>query len=84
MNIKMESESIQSTKSQELCGSQKTLDTLYERTLDHLVMLCTQPGFKQYGWERAKELEKNPYGFFKGISTELAKIMKEKNAPTKE
>jgi hypothetical protein len=47
-------------------------------------MLCSQPGFKQYGWERAKELEKNPYGFYAGISTELAKIMKEKNAQTKE
>jgi len=84
MNTNMDSEQPQSLKSQEPSGSQATLDTLYERTLNHLVMLCTQPGFKQYGWERAKELEKNPYGFFKGISTELAKIMKEKNASTKE
>lgn len=57
---------------------------LYQRQLNHLVQLCSQKGFKEYGWARAKELEKNPYDLFKGISTELAKIMKEKNAKTEE
>jgi hypothetical protein len=80
----METESIQSLKSLKPSGSQETWDTLYQRQLNHLVQLCSQKGFKEYGWQRAKELEKNPYGLYKGISTELAKIMKEKNAQTQE
>jgi hypothetical protein len=80
----MDSTPIQSSKSPEPYGSQATLDTQYEKMLNHLVHLCSQKGFKEYGWQRAKELEKNPYGLYQGISTDLAKIMKEKNAQTKE
>ena len=84
MSTNMETGSIQSLKSLKPSGSQETWDMLYQRQLNHLVQLCSQKGFKEYGWQRAKELEKNPYGLYKGISTELAKIMKEKNAQTEE
>lgn len=84
MNTNMENESTQSLKSQQLYGPRVTWDTLYQDTLNHLVHLCSQKGFKEYGWARAKELEKNPYGLYTGISTDLAKIMKEKNAQTQE
>lgn len=84
MSINVEKEFTQSLKSQKPCGSQATLENMYERMLDHLVLMCSQKGFKEYGWQRAKELEKNPYGFYDGISTDLARIMKEKNAQTKE
>ena len=80
----MESESTQSTKSQEPSGSLVTSDTLYERTLNHLVLLCSQKAFKQYGWERAKDLEKNQSEIFDGLTIDLANQMKEKNAQTKE
>ncbi len=80
----MESESIPSTKSPEPCGSLATLDTPYAKTLSHLVLLCSQKGFKMYGWQRAKELDADPSGMYRGISDELAKLMKEKNAKTKE
>jgi len=52
--------------------------------LNHLVRLCSQKGFKQYGWERAKELEKTQFELFDGLTIDLAKQMKEKNAQTKE
>jgi hypothetical protein len=52
--------------------------------LSHLVLLCSQKGFKQYGWERAKDLEKNQSELFGGLTIDLAKQMKEKNAQTKE
>jgi hypothetical protein len=84
MNANMENNSNQSLKSQKPCGSQETSENMYQKMLDHLVLLCSQKGFKEYGWQRAKELEKNPYGFYEGISADLVKIMKEKNAQTKE
>ena len=84
MNTNMETGPTQSLKSPRPFGSQGTWATLYQDQLNHLVKLCSQKGFKEYGWQRAKELEKNPYNLFKGISTELAKIMKEKNAKTQE
>ena len=84
MNANMENNSNQSLKLQKPCGSQATSESMYQKMLDHLVLLCSQKGFKEYGWQRAKELEKNPYGFYDGISTDLVKIMKEKNAQTKE
>jgi hypothetical protein len=48
------------------------------------LLLCSQKGFKQYGWERAKDLEKNQSELFGGLTIDLAKQMKEKNAQTKE
>ena len=80
----METGSIQSLKSLKPSGSQETWDTLYQRQLNHLVQLCSQKGFKEYGWQRAKELEKTQYELFAGLTTDLAKLMKEKNAKTKE
>jgi hypothetical protein len=52
--------------------------------LNHLVLLCSQKGFKEYGWQRAKDLEKTQSELFAGLTTDLAKQMKEKNAQTKE
>jgi hypothetical protein len=52
--------------------------------LNHLVQLCSQKGFKEYGWQRAKDLEKTQSELFAGLTTDLVKQMKEKNAQTKE
>jgi len=46
-------------------------------------MASTQ-GWKDHAWHRAKELDANPTGLWRGIANDLVKIMKEKNAKTKE
>ena len=44
-------------------------------------MASTQ-GWKEHAWYRAKELDADPTGIWRGIANELVKIMKEKNAKT--
>ena len=53
----------------------------YLFTLNHLVKLASTNGWKAHAWYRAKELETDPIGIFKGISQELTQIMKAKNEP---
>ena len=84
MNTNMESESTQLSKSPKLSGSQATLDMSYQSTLNHLVLLCSQKGSKEYGWARTKELDAHPSGLWRGIANDLVKHMKEKNAQTQE
>jgi hypothetical protein len=84
MNTKMESESTQLLKSPKLCGQQAILDTSYKETLNHLVLLCSQKGFKEYGWGRTKELDAHSSGLWRGIANDLVKKMKETNAQTKD
>jgi hypothetical protein len=45
------------------------------------VKLASTNGWKAHAWYRAKELEADPIGIFKGISQELTQIMKAKNEP---
>jgi hypothetical protein len=84
MNTNMESESTQLLKSPKLSGSQATLDMSYQNTLNHLVLLCSQKGSKEYGWARTKELDAHPSGLWRGIADDLVKHMKETNAKSKE
>jgi len=84
MNTSLESMHTQQSQSPKPSGQQEILDTPYTRMLNHLVRLCSQKGFKQYGWERAKELEMTQSELFGGLTTDLAKQMKEKNAQTQE
>jgi hypothetical protein len=83
MNIKMESEDIQLLKSQKPFGSQATSEE-YEQTLVHLIKMASTQGWKDHAWHRAKELDANPTGLWRGIANDLVKIMKEKNAKTEE
>ena len=53
----------------------------YLSTLAHLVKMASTNGWKAHAWYRAKELEADPIGIFKGISQELTQIMKAKNEP---
>jgi hypothetical protein len=46
-------------------------------------MASTQ-GWKDHAWYRAKELDADPTGIWRGIANELVKIMKEKNAKTED
>lgn len=84
MNTNLESDLTQSPQSPKLYGPLATSEQQYTKMLNHLVLLCSQKGFKQYGWERAKDLEKNQSELFGGLTIDLAKQMKEKNAQTKE
>lgn len=47
----------------------------YQLSLDHLVKMSRNPGFKDHAWHRAKELDVMP-GYV-GIKDELVKRMKE-------
>ena len=51
---------------------------LYDFMLANLVELASHPATKAYAWQKAKDRENNPYGFYKGISSDLVRIMKEK------
>ena len=47
----------------------------YDAQLNHLVVLAKTPGFKQYAWSRAKELERCATGMWAGIAQELKERM---------
>jgi hypothetical protein len=59
--------------------SRSTLSTepcLYQETLEWLVHLAKQPGWKAQAWHRAKELEACPTRLWLGIKTDLTNHMK--------
>lgn len=72
----MESSDNPSSKSQKPYGLQGIAQELYQNTLDHLVTLASQNGWKAYTWHKAKELENHPLGIYKGISQDLINRMK--------
>ena len=57
--------------------------TAYEISLAHLVKLAKTPGFKEYAWSRAKELESCRTGMWQGIAADLKQAMLSSAAPRK-
>ncbi len=49
--------------------------TVYETQLAHLVKLARTPGWKEFSWHRAKELEQCKTGMWQGISEDLKRHM---------
>lgn len=49
--------------------------TEYETQLAHLIRLARTPGWKEYAWSRAKELESCSTGMWAGIAQELKERM---------
>lgn len=47
----------------------------YDAQLNHLVVLAKTPGFKEYAWHRALELDRCETGMWKGIAQELKEHM---------
>ena len=47
----------------------------YATQLTHLTALASTPGFKQYAWKRAQELDRCETGMWKGIAEELKQHM---------
>lgn len=85
MNIEMESESTQSSKSQKPFGSQETWEKHYNKMLEHLIEMALTPGFKAHTWHEVKRLEADPNGFYNGIQEQfLRKVKERQNAQTKE
>jgi hypothetical protein len=59
---------------------QQELESEFQTALEHLVMLAKNDGFKAHAWHRAKELDKQEHGMFRGIKEALLERMKEGKA----
>ena len=49
--------------------------TVYDTQLAHLIKLAKTPGWKEYAWSRAKELESCSTGMWQGIAADLKQAM---------
>jgi len=47
----------------------------YQATLEHLVSMARDQGWKIYAWGRAKELDADKSGLFRGIAADLQRVM---------
>jgi hypothetical protein len=56
------------------------LESEFQTALEHLVMLAKNDGSKQHAWHRAKELDKQEHGMFRGIKEALLERMKDGKA----
>ena len=54
--------------------------TPYATQLTHLTALASTPGFKQYAWHRALQLEADETGLWLGIAEALRLLMVAHNA----
>lgn len=54
--------------------------TAYQKQLDWLIKLASNPGWKSYAWERAQELDKEQSGLFRGIAEDLNNRMQRKQS----
>ena len=62
------------------CQEQKSskkhpLHGVYDHQLQHLIRLARHPGWKAYAWERAKTLDAEESGLFRGIAEDLKAAM---------
>ncbi len=55
----------------------------YQLQLEQLIRMAKTPGFKEYAWSRAKELESCRTGMWQGISEDLKQAMLSSAAPRK-
>ena len=49
--------------------------TDYDKQLAHLTKLAQTPGWKQYAWQRALELDRDSSGLWLGIAEALKQAM---------
>ena len=47
----------------------------YQNQLAHLIKLASNPGWKEYSWKKALELERCETGMWNGIAEELKERM---------
>ena len=51
--------------------------------MEWLIKLAKEPGWKDYSWSRAKELEKDSSGLWYGIASDLKNAMQKSSAEAK-
>lgn len=49
--------------------------TARQKTLDWLIKLSKEPGWRHHAWHRAQELDKDESGLWSGIADELKNTM---------
>ena len=49
--------------------------TVYDKALAHLIKLAKTPGWKEYAWHRALQLEADDTGLWRGIAEALKQAM---------
>ena len=49
----------------------------YRKSLAHLIWMAGLKGAKQYAWQRAKQLDSDSSGLYRGIADDLTKAMNE-------
>lgn len=57
--------------------------TVYDKALANLIKLAKTPGWKEYAWHRAKEMERCETGMWAGIAADLKQAMLSSAAPPK-
>lgn len=57
--------------------------TAYDKALANLIKLAKTPGWKEYAWHRAKEMERCETGMWAGIAADLKQAMLSSPAPRK-
>ena len=55
----------------------------YEQQLNHLIELSKSKSWKNYAWARAKELDKDDSGNWRGIAKDLEAAMRKWNEEQK-
>src|SRR5690606_30282010 len=53
-------------------------DAAYQAELRHLIKLASRPGWKDYVWHKAKTLDADESGLYRGIAADLVAAMKRK------
>ena len=53
------------------------LHGVYDQQLQHLIRLARHPGWKAYAWHRAKVLDADDTGLWRGIADDLKAAMAE-------
>lgn len=48
----------------------------YQDHLTHLITMASNPGFKAHAWHRAKELDADRSGLWRGIAADLERAMR--------
>lgn len=56
-------------------GCKRMIKQVYADALNNLVMLANTPGWKEYAWGKARQLDSEPLGIYRGIKQDLVKIM---------
>jgi len=72
----MEFDTIPYSQLQEPYGFAAIFEAHRQEIIIHLLTMAKMQGYKHHTWHRVKELENEPYGFYKGIQEEFLNKIK--------